>query len=128
MRMLFTLTGLMALGLIFWAGLGYLMDLDTFPLALTLAITGILAFLVIGVLKNQAEQRRFREFLESQNRDREVQEKRKNESVRPGDRTGRAKVKAEYRERNTGVNWTGASVHGATPHRKQRRTFLSKNR
>jgi hypothetical protein len=48
--------------------------------------------------------------------------------VEPGDKTGRAKVRAQYRDRNTGVNWTGASVHGAVPHRKPRRKFLSGNR
>lgn len=128
MKKLFAFTGILAVAGIFWASLGFLLDLPSFRVSLPLALAGILLFLGSGILKNREEQRRFREFLESQERDRDVQEKLKNEQLEAGDKTGRAKVKAQYRERNTGLNWTGASVHGAVPHRKKRRTFLPKNR
>jgi hypothetical protein len=126
-RMLFVLSGMLAVGLIFWAALAYLMDLPSFPLAMPLCIAGIVLFLVTGSMKNLEEKRRFREFLESRKRDPEVQENLRSEKVEAGDKTGRAGVKARYRERNTGLNWTGASVHGAVPQRKKRRGFLSKN-
>ena len=128
MKRLFGITGIIDVGLIFWAAIGYLMDLPSFRAALPLSIAGILVFLAAGILKNRAEQRKFREFIESQKRDKDVQEKLKNEAIEKGDKTGRAGVKAQYRERNTGLNWTGASVHGAVPHRKKRRSFLPKNR
>lgn len=128
MKKLFAFTGIIAVGLIFWAALGYLMDLPSFPIVLPACIVLILVFLISGFLKNLEERRKFREFLESKRRDRDVQEKLKNERVEPGDKTGRVKVKSYFKERNVGVNWTGASVHGAVPHRKKRRTFLPKNR
>ena len=68
------------------------------------------------------------QFLESRERDPEVQQKLKKEKVEPGDKTGRAGVKTYFKERNAGLNWTHASVHGAVPQRKKRKTFLPKNR
>jgi hypothetical protein len=82
----------------------------------------------VGFLKNRDENHKFREFLASKEKDGEVQEKLRNEKIEPGDKTGRSGVKTHFKERNVGVNWTGASVHGAVPHRKKRRTFLPKNR
>jgi hypothetical protein len=128
MRILFTLTGLLALGIIFWAVLGYLMDLPSFSVSFPLCIIFIGMFFLAGVLKNREERRKFREFLESRKRDNALQERLKDERIEPGDKTGRTKVKTYFRDRNVGVNWTGASVHGAVPHRKKRRTFLPKNR
>jgi hypothetical protein len=128
MRKVYIITGLVALGLIFWTALGYLMDLPSFRITLPLCITFIVGFFVAGFLKNREEHRKFREFLESKERDPQVQEKLKNERIDPGDKTGRAGVKTYFKERNVGVNWTGASVHGAVPHRKRRKTFLPKNR
>ena len=128
MRTLFNITGLIAVLMIFWAALGYLMDLSSFPLVFPLSIFSILGFLGTGFLKNRAENRKFREFLESKKGDKEVQEKLQNERIEPGDKTGRAGVKAYFKDRNVGVNWTGASVHGAVPQRKRRRSFLPKNR
>jgi DNA-binding protein H-NS len=80
------------------------------------------------MLKNLAEKRKFEEFLENMKRDKDLQEKLKKEKIDPGDKSGRAKIKAFYRERNSGVTWTGASVHGAVPKRNKRRDFLPKNR
>lgn len=114
--------------MIFWAAVGYLLASPSFRVALPLAIFAVLAFLATGFLKNRAEHRDFRDFIESQKRDKSVQEKLKDEAIYPGDKAGRAKVRSKYRDRNTGLNWTGASVHGAVPHRKKRRDFLSKNR
>ncbi len=128
MRKLFVLTGLFALALLFWAVLGYLMDLPSFPVVLPLSIGAVVVFLGTGVLKNLEERRKFREFLESQKSDPQVREKLKKERIEPGDKTGRSGVKAYFKDGNAGVNWTGASVHGAVPHRKKRRSFLSKNR
>jgi hypothetical protein len=128
MRKLFALTGLITIGLIFWTALGYLMDLSSFRLIFPLCIASILAFFITGFLKNRDENRRFREFLASKEEDKEVQKKLKNERVEPGDKTGRAGVKTYFKERNVGVNWTGASVHGAVPQRRKRKTFLPKNR
>ena len=128
MRTLFILSGLFAILMIFWAALGYLMDLSSFPLVLPLSIFSILVFLGTGFLKNRVEDRKFKEFLESKKRDKKVQEKLQNERIEPGDKTGRAGVKAYFKDRNVGVNWTGASVHGAVPQRKRRRSFLPKNR
>lgn len=127
MRLLFILTGFVALGMIFWSALGFLMGLPSFPGTLPFSLLAVLLFLGTGFLKNSLERRKFKDFLESNERDPEVQSKLKKERVEPGDKTGRARVKAEYKDRNTGVNWTGASVHGAVPHRKKRRTFLSRN-
>jgi hypothetical protein len=127
MRKVFVISGLLALALIFWAVLGYLLGLPSFRVVLPLSIAGIILFLAAGFLKNLEERRRFNEYLESQRRDPEVQEKIRNGELEPGDKSGRAKVKAEYRDRNTGVNWTGASVHGAVPQRKPRRKFLPGN-
>ncbi|MFC2098696.1 hypothetical protein ACFLSP_03015 [Bacteroidota bacterium] len=128
MRRLFVISGLLALGMIFWAALGYLMNLPSFPVVLWLCFTSILVFIGTGFIKNHVEHRRFQEFLEEQRRDKQVQQKLENERIAPGDKTGRAKVKTYFKERNVGVNWTGASVHGAVPHRKKGRSFLSKNR
>ena len=128
MRTLFNSTQIIAIGLIFWAALGYLMNLPSFPVVLPLSITSIAISLAAGFLKNHQERRKFKEFLESKKRDSELQEKRKDEQLEPGDKTGRSKVKAYFKERNVGLNWTGASVHGAVPQRKKRRSFLPKNR
>ncbi len=128
MRRLFVLSGLITLALIFWAALGYLMDLPSFRAVLPLCLFSIAIFFVTGFLKNREERQKFREFLASKERDKDVQEKLRNERVEPGDKTGRAGVKTYFKERNVGVNWTGASVHGAVPQRKKRRTFLPKNR
>ena len=88
----------------------------------------IALFFGIGLLKNRAEKRKFEEFLEHVKRDQELQEKIKDEKIDPGDKTGRAKVKAYFKERNSGLSWTGGSVHGTVPKRNKRRTFLPKNR
>jgi low affinity Fe/Cu permease len=128
MHTLFTITGILTIGMIFWAALGYLMDLSSFAIVLPLCGASILVFLGTGFLKNYFERRKFREFIESQKQDLEIQEKIKNEHIDKGDKTGRAKVKIYFKERNAGLNWTGASVHGAVPQRKRRRTFLPKNR
>jgi hypothetical protein len=88
----------------------------------------IILFLAIGVLKNREEKRKFEEYLEELKRDRDLQEKLRSEKIDPGDKTGRAKVKAYFKDRNVGLSWTGASVHGAVPKRNKRRSFLPKNR
>jgi len=128
MRTLFNITGILTIGMIFWAALGYLMDLSSFSLILPLCCASILLYFGIGFLKNYIERRKFREFIESQKQDPELQDKIKKERIATEDKTGRANTKIYYKDRNTGLNWTGASVHGAVPHRKKRRTFLPKNR
>ncbi len=128
MRRLFVFTGIVTVCLIFWAVLGYLMDMSSFRIVFPLCTLSIIGFFVTGFLKNREENIKFREFLESKKQDKEVQEKLKNEKIDPGDKTGRAGVKTYFKERNVGLNWTGASVHGAVPQRKKRRTFLPKNR
>lgn len=128
MKKLFSFTGLIVIGLIFWTVLAYLMDSPSLPVVLPVCIAGIIGFFTAGFLKNREEKKRFREYLRSLEQDQNVQEKLKNERIDPGDKTGRAGVKTYFKERNVGVNWTGASVHGAVPQRKKRRTFLPKNR
>jgi hypothetical protein len=128
MKSLFVFTGLLSVALIFWATLGYLMDMPSFKYVLPLSIISIILFLGSVLLKNLAEKRKFEAFIESKKRDKELQEKLKNEKVDPGDKTGRAKVKTYFKERNAGLSWTGASVHGAVPKRNKRRSFLPKNR
>jgi hypothetical protein len=128
MKNLFAFTGLIAVGMIFWATLGYLMDMPTLPIRFTLAFISIVLFFSVGILKNRAEKRKFEEFLELKRRDRDMQEKLKDEKIDPGDKTGRAKVKAYYKERNSGLSWSGGSVHGTVPKRTKRRSFLPKNR
>jgi hypothetical protein len=124
MRPVFVLAGLLALALIFWTVLGYLLGLPSFRLVFPLSIGGIVLFFVTGYLKNREERRKFEEYLESRKRDPEVQEKIRNGELESGDKIGYAKSWGHYRDRNTGVNWTGASVHGAVPHRRPRRNFL----
>jgi hypothetical protein len=126
MRSLFALTGLIAVAMIFWSTLGYLMDMPSLGLSVTLAIISIVLFFSMGMLKNLAEKRKFEEFLESKRRDRKLQERLKDEKIDPGDKTGRARIKAYYKERNSGLSWTGGSVHGTVPKRTRRRTFLPK--
>jgi hypothetical protein len=128
MRNLLVITGLAAVAMILWSTLGYLMDMPSFRFIFPLTIISIVLFLGIGILKNHAEKRRFEEFLEELKRDQDLQEKLKSEKIDPGDKTGRAKVKAYFKERNIGLSWTGASVHGAVPKRNKRRSFLPKNR
>ncbi len=128
MRSLLAFTGLIAVAMIFWSTLGYLMDLPSLRISFLLAIISIVLFFSVGMLKNRAEKRKFEEFLESKRRDSDLQEKLKNEKIDPGDKTGRARIKAYYKERNSGLSWTGGSVHGTVPKRNKRRSFLSKNR
>jgi hypothetical protein len=128
MRSLFVFSGLIAVVMIFWSTLGYLMDMPSFRISFPLAIMSIVLFFWAGMLKKRAEKRKFEEFLERMKRDRDLQEKLKYEKIDPGDKTGRAKIKAYYKERNSGLSWTGASVHGAVPKRNKRRSFLPKNR
>ena len=128
MRSLFVFTGLATVAMIFWSTLAYLMGMPSFRVSLPLTIISIILFLGVGLLKNRVEKRRFEEFLEDLKRDQELQEKIKNEKIDPGDKTGRAKVKAYFKERNSGLSWTGGSVHGTVPKRNKRRTFLPKNR
>ncbi len=128
MKKLFVLTGLITVAMIFWSTLGFLMDLPSFRISFPLTIISIVLFFGAGILKNHAEKRKFEEFLESLEQDKDLQEKIKEEKIDPGDKTGRARIKAYYKDRNSGLSWTGASVHGAVPKRNKRRTFLPKNR
>ena len=128
MRSLFVFTGLITVAMIFWSTLGYLMEMPSFRISLPLTIISVILFFGAGMLKNRAERRKFEELLERKKRDRDLQEKLKDEKIEPGDKTGRAKVKAYYKERNSGLSWTGGSVHGAVPKRNKRRSFLPKNR
>jgi hypothetical protein len=96
MKSLFVLAGLIAVAMIFWATLGYLMDMSSFRIGFPLSIISVVLFFRAGILKNRAEKRKFEEFLESKKHNREPQEKIKDEKIDPGDKTGRAKVKAYY--------------------------------
>jgi hypothetical protein len=128
MRSLFVFTGLVTIAMIFWTTLGYLLGMPSFRISFPLSIISVVLFLGVGLLKNHAEKRKFEAFLEQMKRDPELQEKIKDERIDPGDKTGRAKVRAYYKERNSGLTWTGGSVHGTVPKRTKRRRFLSKNR
>jgi hypothetical protein len=128
MKSLFIFTGLVTVAMIFWSALAYLMAMPSLRASLLMTTISILLFIITGLLKNLAEKRKFEAFLEELKRDKDLQEKLKDEKIDPGDKTGRAKIKAYYRERNSGVTWTGASVHGAVPKRNKRRDFLPKNR
>lgn len=128
MKKLFVFSGLVAVAMIFWAVLGYLMDRPSFPLVFPFAIGSVILFFLAGLLKNREEKRKFEVFLDSKKRDMDLQEKLKDERIDPGDKTGRARIKAYYKDRNIGLSWTGASVHGAVPKRNKRRNFLPKNR
>jgi len=128
MRSLFVFTGLITVAMIFWSTLAYLLGKPSFSISLLLTIISMILFLGVGLLKNRAEKRKFEEFLKHMKRDQELQEKIKDEKIDPGDKTGRAKVRAYYKERNSGLSWTGGSVHGTAPKRNKRRSFLTKNR
>ena len=116
-RSLFIFTGLGMVAMIFWSALAYLMAMPSLRVSLLLTTISMVLFLGTGLLKNLAEKRKFEAFLENLKRDKNLQEKLKNE-----------KIKAYYRERYSGVTWTGASVHGAVPKRNKRRDFLPRNR
>jgi len=128
MRNLLLFTGLITVIMIFWSTLAYLLGKPSFSIILPLTIISIVLFLGVGLLKNRAEKRKFEEFLEDLKRDRKLQERIRDEKIDPGDKTGRAKVRAYYKERNSGLSWTGGSVHGTAPNRNKRRSFLPKNR
>ena len=128
MRRLFLVTGLVTVAMIFWSTLAYLLGMPSFRISFPLTILSIVLFLGVGLLKNLAEKRKFEEFLEHLKHDQVLQERIKDEKIDPGDKTGRAKVKAYYKERNSGLSWTGGSVHGTVPKRNKRRSFLPKNR
>jgi len=128
MRNLLVFTGLITVTMIFWSTLAYLLGKPSFSIILPLTIISIVLFLGVGLLKNRAEKRKFEEFLEDLKRDSKLQEKIRDEKIDPGDKTGRAKVRAYYKERNSGLSWTGGSVHGTAPKRNKRRSFLPKNR
>jgi hypothetical protein len=125
---LFALTGLVTVAMIFWSALAYLLGMPSFRLSFPLTILSIVLFFGVGLLRNRTEKRKFKAYLEHLKQDPELQEKIKDEKIHPGDKTGRARVKAHYPERNSGLSWTGASVHGAVPKRNKRRDFLPKNR
>ena len=128
MKKLFLFTGLVAVAMILWTVLGYLMDMPSFPLVFLLTIGSVVLFFLAGLLKNREEKRKFEAFLDSMKQDKDLQKKMKDERIDPGDKTGRARIKAYYKDRNIGLSWTGASVHGAVPKRNKRRSFLPKNR
>lgn len=128
MRGLFVFTGLLTAAMIFWSALAYLLGMPSFRISFPLTLTSVVLFFGVGFLKNLAEKRKFKEFLEHMRRNQELQDKIRDEKIDPGDKTGRARVKAYYKERNSGLSWTGASVHGAVPKRNKRRSFLPKNR
>ena len=128
MRGLFVFIGLLTVAMILWSALAYLLGMTSIRISFPLTLTSVVLFFGVGMLKNRAEKIKFEEFLESKKHDRELQQKIKDEKIDPVDKTGRAKVKAYYKERNSGLSWTGASVHGAVPKRNKRRSFLPKNR
>ena len=128
MKSLFAFTGLVTAAMVLWSVLGYLMDSPSFRLVLPLTLISIFLFLAVGLLKNHVEKKRFEEYLEELKRDRDLQEKLRSENIDPAGKTGRAKVKAYFKDRNVGITWTGASVHGAVPKRNKRRSFLPRNR
>lgn len=125
---LLILSGLVTVAMIFWTSLAYLLGKPSLSTIFPLTIISIVLFLGVGLMKNRVEKKKFEKFLEDMKQNQELQEKIKNEKIDPGDKTGRAKVKAYYKERNIGLSWTGASVHGAVPKRNKRRSFLPKNR
>ncbi len=128
MRGLLILSGLVTVAMIFWSSMAYLLGMPSFRTLLPLSILSIVLFLGVGLMKNRVEKRNFEKFLEDLKQNRDLQEKIKNEKIDSGDKTGRAKVKAYYKERNSGLTWMGANVHGAVPKRNKRRSFLPKNR
>ena len=128
MRGLLILSGLVTVAMIFWSSLAYLLGMPSFRTIFPLAIISIVLFLGVGLMKNRVEKKKFEKFLEDLKQNQDLQEKIKNEKIDPGDKTGRAKVRAYYKERNIGLSWTGGSVHGAVPKRNKRRSFLPKNR
>lgn len=128
MKSLFAISGLVAGVMIFWSSWAYLLGMPSLKTIFPLTILSIVFFLGIGLLKNREEKRKFKAFLDDLKNNQELQEKIKNEKIDPGDKTGRAKVKAYFKERNNGLSWTGSSVHGAVPKRNKRRSFLPKNR
>lgn len=128
MKSLFVFSGLVAGAMIFWSSWVYLLGMPSFRTIFLLTMLSIVLFLGVGLLKTREEKRKFKAFLEDLKRNPELQKKIKEEKVDPGDKTGRARVKAYYKERNIGLSWTGASVHGAVPKRNKRRSFLPKNR
>ena len=128
MKALFVFTGFIALVLIFWSILARIMGVESFSYVFPLCLVSIGVFFFTGFLKNKAEKKNFEDYLRQQRENKQVQRKMENGEIDPGDTHGRAKVKASYRPRKTGLNWTGASVHGAVPKRKDRKEFLSGNR
>ena len=128
MKALFVFTGFIALVLIFWSILARIMGIESFSYIFPLCLVSIGVFFITGFLKNMVEKKRFEDFLRQQRENKDVQRKIENREIDPGDKYGRAKVKATYRPRKAGLNWTGGSVHGAVPKRTDRKEFLSGNR
>lgn len=127
MRAVFILSGILALAMIFWASIAWLMGYPSAPVALWLMIISIVIFLGAGFIKNHLDHRKFQLFLEAQRNDDGVQEKLKNEKIRTAGTGSGAAVRNKYRESKTGVEWMPANVHGAVPKRRRRRPFLPKN-
>ena len=93
-------------------------------------LTGFITILLVlvGILKNRHDRKKFKEFLESLKRKQRLNEEPEKEVAVPGKNPIRSKIRARYRPRKVGLNWTGASVHGAVPRRKDRREFLDGKR
>ena len=101
MRSLLVFTGFVTVAMIFWSTLAYLMGMPTFRISFPLTIISIVVFLGVGILRNRAEKRKFQEYIEHLKRDQGLQDKIREEKIDPGDKTGRAKIKAYYKERNS---------------------------
>lgn len=127
-RTIFRISGILALGMIFWAALGFLLDSPSLAYTRWLCPGSILLYLLAGFLKYREEKRRFREFLEAARSDPEVQDRMRKEKITPGGGSGAEGTGYAFKRRKSGIDWMPANIHGSVPARKTRRSFLKGKR
>lgn len=76
------------------------MESPSFWIVLPVTIVVIAGFFLTGFLKNLDEKRKFRDFLDSQERDPDVQKKLKDERIETGKNTGRPAIKTHFKDGN----------------------------
>lgn len=124
-KTLFRISGIFTLGMILWTTLGFLMGRVSFAYVKWICAGSIVLYLVLGFIKNHRERQNFREFLELQRQDPEVQEKLRKEKTGPGEKSHGSGTAYAFRQKKSGIDWMPANIHGSVPARKKRRSFLS---
>ena len=103
---------------------GYMMDWKKIDYAVPVNVFIFILLLASAIYNKHLENKKFRKFLQKVKQEQIL----KNENQRETAHSSRVKTGNYFqtRSRKIGLIWTGGTVHGAVPKRRERRIFLSR--